>query len=200
MQVVRHALSVSGNQDVMLEAEAASDVPVGAEAYLLGPFPQDDKTLEATLTADLSPQQQQQRKDLSVGMLGKQAYGVLQARQALTPSKLLTGLWRDVALQLLPYLHPQAKGAGELAGRAALLVTGSQGTGKATEVYAAAAALGVGVYEIDGRQLAGGNPMDEASGINALIECLRSVRFAPAGCVGLVPALFVVGLLCKLDC
>jgi hypothetical protein len=162
--------------NVVITAAAGSAHPVGAEAFLLNHSKFADPEPAASSDA---PPSASATAALHVAPLGREAYAALAEHHESERGKLATGAWRDIATQMLPFLHPSAKQPAQHgrreSGRAALLLTGPERGGKATEALAAAQALGVHVFEVDCRQLAA-TPMDDAECIAALQGVLQQAR------------------------
>ena len=159
VQAIKHALlwTREGSTNVAITHTAGSAFPVGAEEFLLGP-------LDAPSPA----------ADLPVATLGRCVYAALEPHHQVEPGKLLTQVWREVARQALPFVHPSAKEPDRKQSRAALLLTGPERGGKAMEVVAAGRAIGMHVLEVDCRSLAG-SMLDEAECVAHLELTMQQV-------------------------
>ena len=91
-------------------------------------------------------------------------------------------MWRAIARQALPFIHPSAKDESRKQSRAALLLTGPERSGKAMEVLAAGRAVGMHVREVDCRSLAS-SMMDEAECVAQLLLAFQHVRPTLSSCV-----------------
>ena len=180
MQVCKHALLWTRNDttNVVITSSAGSAHPVGAAAFLLDDsFPAAASDQSSSTEAASGPAAQ---------LLGRSTYAAAATHHEAERGKLLTGVWRNIASQMLPFLHASSKkdaGAGDGgargASRAAVLLTGPERGGKAMEAEAAARALGLHVLEVDCRQLAA-SPMDEAECIVQLHTILQQAQaYAP---------------------
>lgn len=158
----------------MISHGTGSAFPVGADAFFLDRPPAAPAATEGAAGAS-SPGDASAEDGAKAPELGRTAHSLLAPMHTHGRGRLLTGVWRGVATQMLPYLHPAAKDdalsgrrAGG-AGRAALLLTGPERAGKALEAHAAGAALGVNVMEVDCRALSNASPMDDA-------ECVANLE------------------------
>lgn len=175
VQAPRHALLWSRNASTLITSTAGSALPVGAHDFLLAP-PLSSPAGDPGATAA-----EARANGLQVAALGRTAFAATAEHHEVEAGKLVTGVWRRVATQMLPFLHASSKAAARSApddqrgGRATVLLTGPERGGKAMEVAAAAAALGLHVMEVDCRGFTAG-PMDEAEGIAQLLEVVQQVR------------------------
>jgi hypothetical protein len=187
VQAPRHAVLWDGTiASVTINFSVASAFPVGADAFFLESSSKrllenghaaaelhvlDEAVAELTGTeTELLPPLQ----------LARSAYSMLAPQHTFDRGRLLTGVWRDIATQMLPFVHPTVKdgsGEGKGLGRVALLLTGPSRSGKALEAHAAGAALGISVLDIDCASAVGvgGNPYDDAECVNLLESIFTQV-------------------------